>query len=88
MGELKAFLDTLGGLSPLAVIGLLGVIILLQVRQRTQGAETQAKAVEISDNHLSGLPEMAATLGRIESCLSDVRDNTVHIKARLNGGVK
>jgi hypothetical protein len=74
-------LNTLNGLTPLAVIGLSLVIIYLLVKQRQQTSQ-------ISDNHLSGLPEMQATLDRIETCLLDVRDNTVHIKARLNGGGK
>jgi hypothetical protein len=39
----------------------------------------------ISDNHLSGLPEMFAMLQRIEQSLAEIRDTLNYLKGRLNG---
>lgn len=78
-------LNTLNGLSPLAVIALLGLVIYLLVQQRKT-------THEISGNHLSGLPEMHETLRRIDGSLRRIEDRMdaacdgiTWIRARLNG---
>lgn len=76
MDELVTLLSALNSLSPLAVIALLAVIIYKQVMSTKQVGL-------ISDNHLSGLPEMLAALSRIEITLAKM-DTYLH--ARLNGG--
>lgn len=78
MELLVSLLGTLNSLSPLAVIALLGLVLLLQARNK-------AAITEVTNNHLHGLPDMAASLLRIEDLLQDVKDNTVFIKARING---
>lgn len=78
MTDLLPLLQTLTGFSPLAVIALLSVIILLLVKQdRGQAA--------MRSNDLGELPEMAATLRRIEARLGEVSDHVLWIKARTNG---
>lgn len=78
MDTLVMLLDTLNKATPLGIATLLSLILFYQAKNR--------KAIlEVSDNHLSGLPEMVESLKRIEALLQDVKDNTVHIKARLNG---
>jgi hypothetical protein len=71
-------LNTLNGMSPLAVIALLGLVIYLLVKQRAQTAT-------ISDNHLSGLPEMARTLERIEASINDMARDVTWLRAKSNG---
>jgi predicted PurR-regulated permease PerM len=77
----------------LAVIGGLGYIIYLLVRQ---GNHTNAQMAELTGNHLHELPSMAETLRRMETQqmaaaaallgqLADIRESLAHIKGRLNG---
>lgn len=73
------FLNALNSLSPLAVIALLASVLFMQQRNK--------RAINmVSDNHLSGLPDMAASLDRIEGQLRSMNDNIVYIRARVNGG--
>lgn len=70
--------NQLNSLSPLAVIGLLAYVILLQLKnQRGQS--------KIANNHLHDLPDMMAALERIENLLGRLNDHVVHIRARVNG---
>ena len=78
MESLIGFIAALNTLSPLAIIGLLALVLLLQ--QKNKKALT-----DVADNHLHDLPDMAASLQRIESLLLDIKDNTVYLKARING---
>jgi len=72
-------LQALSSLSPLAVIALLAVVIYQQVLN-------QKGQKQIATNHLHGLPEMQASLTRIEDLLRDIHDNTIYLRARINGG--
>ena len=58
-----ALLELLNSLTPIAVIALFGVIIYVLV---TQGKTTTAQVSSLKDNDLHVLPEMGATLRRIE----------------------
>lgn len=62
-------------LTPLGIIGLLVMILLLQARNKKDVAA-------ISNNHLSGLPEIAETLRRIEVKMGE---EFSYIRAKLNG---
>lgn len=73
-----SLLTALNALTPLAIVGLLAVIIFMLVRQKSQ---TDNKLVSISDNHLSGLPEMSEALHRIEITLEKL---DAYLRARLN----
>lgn len=85
MGGLVELLQTLDKLSPIGVIALLGLIIFLLVRAKDAKIEMDKKVSLISENHLSGLPEMADSLRRIENQLQSMNDNIVYIRARVNG---
>lgn len=74
--------------SPLGLAMLLAVIVYMQVKQ---GRQTRL----ISDNHLSGLPEMEALLRemaasqvRIEERMTRACDQLTYLTAKLNGGPK
>lgn len=82
MESILALFASLNGLSPLAIIGLLGVVIYQLVMSKSQVATIQ-------ENHLHDLPTIAAdvrsmveTLQRMEVSMSE---NFSHIKARING---
>lgn len=79
MESLIGLLQTLNSLSPLAVIGLLGLVIFLLVRGKT---EVSTKVDTISDNHLH---EVLEVLQRIEVTLNK---EFSYLKARINGHVK
>lgn len=71
-------LKTLSNMSPLGVIALLGYVVYLLVKN--------SKAVEsVSNNHLSGLPDMEDSLKRIETLLMTMNANIIYIAARVNG---
>ena len=78
-------LKTLNSFSPLGVIALLATIIYMLVNQK--------KAVsEVSDNHLSGLPEMAEDIRTLivevrksNDLLQRINDRTIYISSRING---
>ncbi len=82
MSELFTFLNTV---SPLAVIALLSYVVYLLVKNKRN-------VHSITTNHLHGLPEMAATLERIEDAINagnrqhtEMLVELAHIRARLNG---
>ena len=79
MELLVSLLGTLNSLSPLAVIALLGLVLLLQAKNK------QAIA-NVADNHLHSLPDQLDALRRIEAVLKDINDNVVWLRARANGG--
>ena len=79
-------LPQLNTLSPLGVIALLGLIIFMLVKAKAAKVEMDTKVSNIAENHLHGLPEMTESLKRIESVLSNINDNIIHVKARINGG--
>ena len=68
----------LNSLSPLGVIGLLAYIIYLQVKGHR-------KVQHLGENHLSTLPDIAASLSRVEGLLQNVHDTFIYLKARSNG---
>lgn len=63
-------------LTPLAIIGLLVMILLLQ-------AKNKREVSSISENHLSDMPEIAETLRRIEVKLTE---EFSFIRAKLTNG--
>ena len=92
--ELITLLDTLSKMSPLAIIGLLATIVWMLVKNQKQTETIHAGQEKIATNHLHGLPDMAATLERIEKAISEqtreqrvnsqtIRELLVHITARL-----
>lgn len=80
MEELTSLLTLLNNLSPLAIIGLLAIIIYKLVWRDKPASEKSVN--EIRDNHLHELPEIAETLRRIEQKMGE---EFSYIKARLNG---
>lgn len=85
MTEIVTLLTVLNTLSPVGVIALLGLIIFMLVRAKYDKKDMDKKVALISDNHLSGLPDMASSLMRIEGLLQTMNDNIVYIRARMNG---
>ena len=79
MESLMSLLTLLNSLSPLAVIGLLAVIIFMMVKGKTA---TDVSVESLKENHLHNLPEIADSLRRIETSLAE---NFSYIKAKLNG---
>jgi len=86
MDAIIELLNTLNGLSPLGIVGLLGVVIFMLVKNQK---DAQQKYETVTGNHLHDLPviaenieKMAATMQRIEVKLGE---DFAHIKARLNG---
>ena len=77
--SLITLLNTLNTLSPLAVIALLAVILFTVLKNKE---EVAGKVDNLADNHLHDLPEVLATLQRIEIKLSE---DLSWIKAKLNG---
>ena len=84
MDWLIPLLTQLSELSPLAVIGLLGVVILLLVKGK---GEVTAKVDILQDNHIhevaTDIKTIAETLQRLE--VEMVKEFS-WIRARLNGG--
>lgn len=78
MQAITSLLAGLNALSPLAVIGLLGLVLLFQARNR-------ATLTEVTDNHLHAMPDIVLALQRIEQTLKDINDNVVYVRARING---
>ena len=75
---LEAILPLLNNLTPLGVIALSLVIIYMQMKNQ--------KATDlIAGNHLSGLPEMQATLERIEAKMEKACDSLTYLVAKSNG---
>ncbi len=72
--------ESLNSLSPLAVIGLLGIVIYMLVKNKREADEQN---IVLTGNHLHELPEIAESLRRIEQSLAE---NFSYIRARLNGG--
>ena len=78
MDTLISLVQTLNSMSPLAVIALLAFIIY------TLTTKSSKKDVQvISDNHLSGLPDMADTLRSMDNKLTTIVQDTSFIKGRL-----
>jgi hypothetical protein len=80
---LTPIVSILNGLSPVGLAGMLAFIIYHLVAKK-------GRVRAISDNHLSGLPEMAATLIRIEesnkrqeSVLSNISNDISFVKGRI-----
>lgn len=91
MAELIAALNTI---TPLGVIALLGFVIyeLVQRRRNPSNRDLDARIATMISNHLHELPEMAATLRRMESALdriataqADTGKELAYIRARING---
>ena len=85
MDAIVVLLQTLNTLSPLGVIAMLGLVIFMLVKAKSAKSDMDEQIALISHNHLSGLPEMAESLRRIESLLQTMNDNTTYIRARVNG---
>ncbi|RPJ36156.1 MAG: hypothetical protein EHM35_08650 [Planctomycetaceae bacterium] len=74
--SLVALIQTLNSLSPLAVIGLLAIIIYRMVYKQPTNRDFH----KLTTNDLHELPQMAETLRRIEICMLE---NFAFIVARL-----
>lgn len=77
--SLISLLTALNTLSPLAVIGLLSVIIYVIVYKQPSKQELHT----IKTNDLHHLPEMAETLRRMELSMSE---NFAYLRARIGRG--
>lgn len=75
MEPIISLLTTLNGLSPLAIIGLLGLIIYKQI-------QSHAQVNTLKTNDLHELPDVAETLRRIEVTLTALDS---YLRAKLNG---
>lgn len=75
--SIVAILQTLNTLSPLAVIGLLAVIIYVIVYKQPTNRDFH----KLTTNDLHELPEIAESLRRIEIVMSE---NFAYIRARLD----
>lgn len=79
MDMIIALLAALNTLSPLGLAGLLGLVLWNQSRNR--------KAVaEVSENHLSGMPDILDAVRRMEGLLLNINNNVIYLRARINGG--
>lgn len=74
----KGVLEFINHASPIGVIALLVFVIYLLISER-------GPVGVIASNHLHGLPDMAASLERIEASLTEIRDTLNYLKGRLNG---
>ena len=83
MDIIISLLATLNSLSPLAVIALLGLIIFMMVKAKTDTSAVDQKVTDLGTNHLHCMPEMLETLQRIEVKMGE---EFSFIRARLNGG--
>lgn len=75
--SLTELLKTLSTLSPIAVIALLATVLYVVVRKQPSTEDFR----RLTTNDLHELPEMAATLRRIEVTLSD---NFAHLRAMVD----
>lgn len=79
MELIVTFLTALNTVSPLGLAALLGIIIFYQVKNKRAVAE-------VSENHLSGMPDLLASTQRMESLLQEINNNVIYLRARMNGG--
>lgn len=86
MELILSLLASLNSLSPLAVIGLLGVIIFLLVKGKTA---TDGKVEAIASNHLHDMPELVAVVREMNETLRRIElkmeGEFSYIRSRLNG---
>ena len=76
-------------LSPLAVIALLVIVVIMLLQAKNKNLlDMPAQLDTLSNNHLSGLPDMEDSLKRIETLLQSINDNIIYVRARINGGSK
>ncbi len=89
METLKGLIELFNSLSPLGLAGLLGFIIYKLIEGNksltSMSADSTSRLESIASNHLHGLPEMTASLERIEKILQAMNDNIIYIRARVNG---
>jgi hypothetical protein len=82
MNELITTIQSLNTITPLGLIGGLGYIIYLLVKNQ-KGQD------KIATNHLHGLPDMVEALNRIEEKLDrnfeKVSSDLSYIRGRING---
>ncbi len=78
-------INILNAITPLGIIGLLVYVVYLMIAKK-------GPIKLISDNHLSGLPEMAQVLNLIresslrqEMTLNEIRNSINYLRGRLNG---
>lgn len=76
LDTLKLAVELLNNLTLPGIVALLAYIVYLLVSKN-------GPIKAISDNHLSGLPEMNATLLRIEVTMNEVRDGINFLKGRI-----
>lgn len=83
MESIVSLLSALSAMSPLAVVALLGVVLLFAVKNQKQ-------VTAISDNHLSGLPELEESMRRMEFTLQRIEvklgEDLSWIRAKLGNG--
>ena len=88
MESLVSFLAALNTLTPLAVIGLLGLAIFFIV-WKNPFKPLESSLSEVKNNHLHELPAMAESLRDISATLQRMEvkmgEDFAHLKARING---
>lgn len=88
MDAIIAFLGALNGLTPLGIIGMLGLIIFMMVKAKDAKAEMDTKVASITDNHLHDLPAMAANLEKTVEVLQRIEvrmgEEFSYIRTKLN----
>lgn len=82
MTTLITLLQTLNTLSPLAIIALLVLVLLYQARNRQTTVAHTSQIASLKANDLHELPEIAATLRRIETTQAA---GFATVIAKLNG---
>lgn len=81
MDALVSLLSAINAFSPLGTTTLSLVIMGYLIYTR--------RAVEaVSNNHLSGLPDMSADLKEMKMLLQAINDNIIYVRARINGGIR
>ena len=78
LDQLHTIVHALNDITPLGLAAGLAFVI-YQIVGKGGWGQT------LTNNHLSGLPEIQASLERIEETLVAIRDDMNYLKGRLNG---
>ena len=89
METILEFLGALNNLTPLGIIGMLGLVIFMLVKAKSVKVDMDNKVTAITDNHLHSLPEIAANMEKAVETLQRIEvkigEEFSFIKAKLNG---
>ena len=75
---LERAIHTFNDLTPLGVIGILAYVVYLLV-----GKKGPVKT--LGTNHLHSMPDIVASLARMEDTLNEINSGIQYLKGRLNG---